>query len=174
MPHYIKTDGKTNFNSAEFKDRASSIRSNATIFPTEDEPIGFFEQSHAVFCTVNEKPGIDLPRMRRNIRLFMAFRAGNEAPNRNTGVSLTTMFLAIYPKISGGGLRGTMFQRASIICNCTTIIPKVKTKRAVCTEVKPHNTASCLKMQKVPQRPPGHDFLLQGEKERWKRYTMVR
>lgn len=174
-PDYISTDAGTNLNSAGFKDRALLMGSIVKIVPTEaHERIGLVERSHAVLRKIYEKLRIDLPHINCDDRLSMAFRAINDAPNSDTGISPTTLVFGVYPKIHGGGLRGTMLQRASIIRDCTNNVTKMKARRTLRDAVMLRNTASCLEMQKVSQLPPGHNVLVFRENEGWKRYTMVR
>lgn len=174
-PDYVHTDAGTNFNSAEFMNKVEALGTIIRIAPTEGhDRIGIVERSHAYLKTVYSKLCIDLPDVSREDRLSMSFRAINDSPCSDTGVSPTTLVFGVYPKIPGGGARGSMMQRANVIRACTEMITKLKARRVVKDAMKIRHTPSALEIEKVRRLPPGNMVLVYREGHGWTEYTLVR
>jgi len=174
-PDVIHTDAGTNFNSKEFKDRASEMGSIVKIAPTEGhERIGTIERSHATLRAIYDKLRIDLPSMRKEERLSMSFRAINDVPNAETGISPTTLVFGVFPKIPGAGHRGDVAKRAHIIQQCTKLATAMKSRRMVKNAMRVRNVPSITEMEKVRNLPPGHEVIVYREGDGWSKYVLVR
>lgn len=88
--------------------RCAIIKSVAT---EAHNRIGKIERSHAILRSIYEKLKLDLPRITRDDRLSMAFRAINDAPDSVSGISPTTLVFGVHPKIPGVGHRGSVAER---------------------------------------------------------------
>lgn len=108
-PGFIFTDAGSNFTAEEMKSAASSMGIILKSVPTEaHNRIGTIERSHAILRSIYNKLKMDLPSIRREERLSMAFRAINDAPARASGISPTMLVFGILPNIPGAGFRGSM------------------------------------------------------------------
>ncbi len=153
-PDYIHTNAGMNFNSEEFKMKATEMGRLVRIAPTEaHDRVGVIERSHATLKTVYGKLRLDMPTIRREERLSPTFRALNDVPNSSTGISLTTLVFGVYPKLPGSGIRGTMAERAHIIRQCTVMVVKMRNRRLIKDLIRSRNVPSVGEIEKVRNLP---------------------
>ena len=104
-PDYIHADAGTNFTGQVFRDAANDMGIVLKVAPTEGhERIGKIERAHAVLKSVYSKLRIDMPNIVREDRLSLAFRAINDSPTGDTGISPTALVFGVHPKLPGGGM----------------------------------------------------------------------
>ena len=174
-PDYIHADAGNNFNSDYFKSKGEEMGSVVKIAPAAGhERIGIVERSHAYLRKLYEKLRIDKARMPREDRLSMSFRAINDVPSSNTGISPTTLFFGVYPKLPGGGHRGYMDKRVQIIRQYSELVIKMKARKMVRDSARLRNTTSMKEMEKIKRLRPGNPVYVEREKRRWTKYTLVR
>lgn len=105
---------------------------------------------------------------------MLTFRAINDTPMSDSGISPTTLVYGLYPKIPGAGPRGSMAERANIIRECTKLVLRMKAKRIVNESKKIRNSPSMNEIEKVRTLPPGSEVLVYREELGWKKYPFVR
>ena len=111
---------------------AGKLDTIVKIAPTEvHERIGKVERAHSLLRRVYSKLKLDLPRITKFDRLSLTFRAINDSPSPNSGVSPTALVFGVHPKIPGGGNRGTYAQCAKIVAECTKLATEVKSQRII-------------------------------------------
>jgi len=145
------------------------------IAPTEGhERIGKIERSHAILRSIYSKLKIDLPKISKEDRLSLSFRAINDSPNSETGVSPTAMVFGVHPKLPGGGNRGTYAQRAKIVSDCTKLAKKMKARRILRDGARLKNSVSSAVIETIRRIPPGSPILVHREKEGWMKYVLAK
>lgn len=98
------------------KESASQIGIIVKIVPTEaHNSIRNVESSRSVIWTTYNEIKIYLPKLRREERLSLAFRAINNVPSSDSGISPTMFVFGILPELSGAGSYGLMVKRGKII-----------------------------------------------------------
>ena len=174
-PDVLVSDAGTNFASKEFGDAADSMGIVLKIVPTEaHERIGKVERSHAVLRTVYTKLKHDLPKISKDDRLSLAFRALNDTPNGETGVSPTAMVFGVHPKLPGGGNRGSYAQRAKIVSDCTKLVVKMRARRIVRDAGKRQNSVNGIDIETIRRAAPGSKVQVYREKIGWKEYILAK
>lgn len=88
--------------------------------------------------------------------------------------SATTLVYGVYAKIPGARHRGSVIERAHIIGKCTKLVTKLNDVHTLKHFMKTKHAPSIGEINKVQLLPPGHVVLVYQEKERWKKYTLVR
>ena len=145
------------------------------IAPTEaHNKIGKVERQHAVLRSIYKKLKMDLPNLSRYERLTLAFRAINDAPDSNTGISPTALVFGVHPKIPGSGPRGTMAQRAHIVRECTKIAATAKARNNLIQSSRLRNIADIRRSDEIRKLQPGCTILVYRENFGWKTYELVR
>ena len=128
-PDYIQADAGTNFTAKEFRNAADDMGIVLKVAPTEGhERIGKVERAHAILRAVYDKLKIDKPSMSREDRLSLAFRAINDSPSNESGISPTALVFGVHPKLPGSSKRGSYAQRAKIVAECTKLATEMKAK----------------------------------------------
>eukprot|EP00171_Calliarthron_tuberculosum_P014672 IDg14672t1 len=131
-PDMVEADAGTCFTSEEFENLADEMGIVLKTMPTEAHGrIGMVERQHAYLRSIYAKLKLDTPEMSKEERLSMAFRALNDAPDTDTGISPTTLVFGIHPKIPGSKKRGTLAQRAKIVRDATKFAMKMKSRRMI-------------------------------------------
>lgn len=173
-PDYIHTDAGTHFTGEDFMKAADSMGVVVKVAPTEGhERIGKIERSHAILRSVYSKLLIDLPKISKEDRLSLSFRAINDSPSSTTGVSPTAMVFGIHPKLPGGGKRGSYAQRAQIVADCRKLATKMKARRIIQETSKRQNSASGTNIETIRRLSPGSTVLVYRENEGWKKYILA-
>lgn len=160
-PDYITTGAEINFSSQAFEDSAEAMGSIVRIVTVKIlGRIGTVERNHAYLRTDYDTLRIDMPYLRQEKRLAMTFRAMNDSPKSESGVSPTMLVFGINQKIPSGICRGTMIETANIIKDCTKIVTKMKAKRTIRDASRQKNSPSLEDIQKVSKLPRGHTVLV--------------
>lgn len=174
-PDYLHADAGTNFVGQEFVEAAENMGMVVKIAPTEGhERIGKVERSHGVLKSVYSKLKIDLPQITKSDRLSLAFRAINDSPNSDSGISPTALVFGVHPKLPGGGNRGSYAQRAKIVSECTKLAIKMKARRIIRDGAKRQNSLNGVDIETVRRLAPGSQVLVYREKKGWVKYTMAK
>lgn len=174
-PDYIEADAGTNFTSSEFETAANGLGIALKIAPVEaHDRVGQVERSHAVLRTVFKKITLDMPKLSKHDRLSLSFRAINDAPNSNTGISPTALVFGVFPKIPGARNRGSMAERANVIRECTQIVMQLNARHKVRDSMKNRNSPSIIEIERIRALEPGQKVLVHQEKVGWTPFTLVR
>lgn len=149
-PDYLITDAGSNFTVSEIKEAADSMGIVMKTVPTEaHNQVGKIERSHAILRKVYDMLKSDVPSLRREERLSMAFRAINDAPSSSSGISPTMLVFGVHPKLPGAGFRGSYAKRAHIVRECTKAVIKMKARRMVRDSIRPRNIPSLGEQNKI-------------------------
>lgn len=148
-PDYIYTGSGTSFNSVLFHEQAASMGTIVRKALTEGhDRIELVERSREYLCTVYDKLRTDLPNIKKEEKLSMAFRAINDLPSAESGISPTTSVFGVYPKIPGEAERGLVMKRSKIIRDCTEIVSNMKSRRVLRGSVRGRSCPSLAAMEK--------------------------
>lgn len=174
-PDIIEADAATNFTSDKFESLADEFGIAIKTVPTEaHDRIGAIERQHAALRAVYEKIKPDTPLMPKSERLAMAFRALNDAPDADTGITPTTLVFGVHPKLPGSRKRGTMAERAMIIREATKFASTQKARRLVRDAARRRQGPNSDEIAHVRQLAPGSNVLVHREKTGWQIYELVR
>lgn len=174
-PDLLVHDQASNFTGAEFKEAADEWGIVLKPIPTEaHERVGLLERRHAVVRAVYDKLRIDLPHLSPSDRLSYTFRAINDVPDADTGISPTTMVFGVYPKLPGSGPRGSMAERARIISECTKLAERMKARRVIRDSMRITKSPNQEEILALRRLPPGSFVLVYREKKKmWMKYKLV-
>lgn len=101
-PNYIDADPGTDFNLFEFTGLVASMGFAVRgALPVAHDCIGLIERFHFYLKPVYEKLCIVLSKLQKDQTPLMAFRAINNAPGSEAGISPTTFVSGVYRKMPG-------------------------------------------------------------------------
>ncbi len=136
--------------------------------------VGRIERNHATLRSIYEELKLDLPGIRGEERRSLTFRAVNDAPNSNSGISPTTLAFRVYPKIPGAGPRGTMAEQADIIRECAKMAIRQNARPTIRESTRVRNSPSVSEVEQVRLVPPGGDVRVYRGNNGRKIYPLVR
>lgn len=105
--------------------------------------------------TVYERLQLDVPRISREEKLSMSFRAVNDAPASGAGIASTTLVYEIYPRIPGVENFGSMLNRRNTLRQCTLLVTKMNAQHMLKEAIKDQNSPSMAEIENIRRWPSG-------------------